>query len=65
MVYFSFFFIPLFVENHRINQFFINFDKDSSFLIINKFLFILIYFLSVLIVFTMVTNHALVCYGLI
>ena len=57
MFSFSFLFILLFVENYRTNQFLINFDKEPSFVIIPKILFLLISFLSVPIVPMMVTSH--------
>ena len=57
MFYFLFFFIPLSVENYRTNLFFINFDKEPSFLIIPEILFLLIIFLSVPIILMMVTSQ--------
>ena len=38
----SFLIIPFFVENYNANLFLVNFDKELSFLIIPKFLFLFI-----------------------
>ena len=57
MFSFSFLFILLFVENYRTNQFLVNFDKEPSFLIIPKILFLLILFLSVHVVLMMVSSR--------
>ena len=43
----SFLIIPFFVENYNANLFLVNFDKELSFLIIPKFLFLFILFLFI------------------
>ena len=43
----SFLIIPFFVENYNANLFLVNFDKELSFLIIPKFLFLFILFLCI------------------